>query len=61
MVVSGGTSLAGGFMEFFEKVFEKKRKRFPIEVSEIRHAKEPLNAVSYGMLVQAMQEHSDED
>jgi len=61
MVVSGGTSLAGGFMEFYEKVFEKKRKRFPIEVSEVRHAKEPLNAVSYGMLVQAMQEHSDED
>jgi hypothetical protein len=61
MVVSGGTSLAGGFMEFFTDVFERKRKKFPIEVSEIRHAKEPLNAVAYGLLVQAMQEHADED
>ena len=60
IVVSGGTSLAGGFMEFFNKVFDKKRKKFPIEVSEIRHASEPLNAVAYGMLVQAMQEYDDE-
>ena len=60
IVVSGGTSLAGGFMQFFEKVFEKKRRKFPIDVSEIRHASEPLNAVAYGMLVQAMQEYDDE-
>jgi hypothetical protein len=59
MIISGGTSLAGGFMEFFTKVFEKKKKRFPIEVSEIRHAGDPLNAVAHGMLVQAMQEYED--
>lgn len=60
LVVSGGTSKAGGFMEFFSKVFEQRRKKFPIEVSEIRQAKEPLNAVAYGLLVQAMQEHEEE-
>jgi len=59
MIISGGTSLAGGFMEFFVKVFEKKKKRFPIEVSEIRHASDPLNAVAHGMLVQAMQEYEE--
>jgi hypothetical protein len=59
MIVSGGTSLAGGFMECFNKVFEKKRKRFPIEISEIRHAGDPLNAVAHGMLVQAMQEYDE--
>ena len=59
MVVSGGTSLAGGFLDFFTEVFEAKRKRFPIEVSEIRTAKEPLNAVAYGMLIQALQEYDD--
>jgi hypothetical protein len=59
IVVSGGTSLAGGFMELFDKVFKKKRRRFPIEISEIRHAKEPLNAVAYGMLVQALQEYDE--
>lgn len=60
LVISGGTSLAGGFKEFFTEVFEKKRRRFPIEVSEVRQAKEPLNAVAHGLLLQAMQEYSDE-
>ncbi len=60
MVVSGGTSLAGGFLELFLQVFERKRKRFPIEISEVRQAKDPLNSVAYGMLVQAMQEYNDE-
>ena len=59
LIVSGGTSLAGGFMELFEKVFKKKKRKFPIEVSEIRCASDQLNAVSYGMLIQAMQEYED--
>ena len=57
MVVSGGTSLAGGFMEFFTGVFEARRKKFPIPVSVIRQATDPLNAVAHGLLIQAMQEH----
>ena len=57
IVVAGGTSLAGGFMEFFTKVFESKKKRFPIEISEIRQAKDPLNAIALGLLVQAGQEY----
>ena len=60
IVVSGGTSLAGNFLEFFTEVFESKRRKFPIEISEIRHASDPLNAVARGLLIQAMQEH-DED
>ena len=60
IVVSGGTSLAGNFLPFFEEVFEKKRKKFPVEVSEIRQASDPMNAVARGLLIQAMQEH-DED
>jgi hypothetical protein len=61
IVVSGGTSKAGGFLEFFKKVFEEKRKKFPIEVSEVRAAKEPLEAVARGLLVQAMQEYLEDD
>ena len=60
IVVSGGTSLATNFVPFFEATFEKKRKKFPFEISEIRHASDPLNAVARGLLIQAMQEH-DED
>lgn len=57
IVVSGGTSKAEGFLELFQKVWRKKKRKFPIEISEVRQAKDPLNAVAYGMLVQAMQEY----
>ena len=60
IIVSGGTSKAGQFLEFFKEVFEAKKKRFPIEISEIRAAKEPLDAVARGLLVQALQEYEDE-
>jgi len=56
IIVSGGTSLAGNFVEFFAEVFDKKADKFPFEVSEIRHADDPLNAVAIGLLIQAMQE-----
>lgn len=58
IIVSGGTSLAGGFMKLFNEVFEEKRKHFPIEISKIRKANEPLNSVACGMLIQAMQEYN---
>ena len=57
IIVSGGTSMAGGFMKLFNEVFEGKRKRFPIEISEVRKASDPMNAVANGLLVQAMQEY----
>ena len=56
IIVSGGTSKAGSFLDFFKKVFDKKKKKFPIQVSEIRHASDPLNAVAKGLLVQAIQD-----
>ena len=59
IVVSGGTSLAGNFLPFFQATFERKRKRFPIEVSEIRQASDPLNAVARGLLIQAIQEYEE--
>lgn len=61
MVIGGGTSLATGVMEFFKDVFEQGRSRFPFEISDIRQAKEPLNVVAHGLLVQAMQEYEEED
>lgn len=57
MVVSGGTSKAGNFLEFFQKVWSKKQRRFPVQISEVRQAKDPLNAVALGLLVQALQEY----
>jgi hypothetical protein len=59
IIVSGGTSQAGGFLDFFNKVWAKKKRKFPIEISEVRAAKDPLNAVAFGMLVQALQEYEE--
>ncbi len=53
IVVSGGTSLAGGFIELFKDRFEARRSEFPIKVSEVRHARDPMTAVSTGLLVVA--------
>lgn len=59
-VVSGGTSMAEGFMTVFNEEFEQIKKRgFPITISEIRKAKNPMTAVAEGLLVLAMQEHED--
>lgn len=53
-VVSGGTSRAVGFMQVFQEEFEAVQKRgFPIQISEIRLAKDPMTAVAEGLLVLA--------
>lgn len=56
IVVSGGTSLAGGFLELFRKRFDEHRSKFPVEVSEIRQAADPMTAVATGLLMVAQME-----
>jgi len=51
--VSGGTSLAGGFLERFKECFAAKKGKFPIQISEIRAAKDPMTAVANGLLLLA--------
>jgi actin-like ATPase involved in cell morphogenesis len=59
-IVSGGTTKAGGFMDIFTDELEKVRKKgFPIEISEVRHATDPLTAVAEGLLVLAMEEYEE--
>ena len=53
IIVSGGTSKPAGFIDVFKDVF-KTIKDFPYEISEIRQAKDPLNAVAEGSLIYAM-------
>jgi actin-like ATPase involved in cell morphogenesis len=58
-VISGGTSRAKGFLEVFTEEFATIKKRgFPIQISEIRPATDPMNAVAEGLLVLAMEEHA---
>lgn len=62
IVLSGGTTLAKGFLELFQEEFEsvKVKKGFPIQVSEIRLAKDPLRAVADGLLVLARNEYESD-
>ena len=54
IILSGGTALAGNFLEFFKSAFETIKDKFPIPVSGIRLAGDPLNAVAQGLLVAAL-------
>ncbi len=53
IIVSGGTSLAKGFMGKFNERFEIHKDKFPIKISEIRQAADPMTAVAQGLLVSA--------
>lgn len=52
-IIGGGTSKAINFLEFFKQEFAKV-KDFPINISEIRMVEDPLNDVSKGLLIAAM-------
>lgn len=52
LVLSGGTTLPRGFRERFEKIL--KDSQFPIELSEVRVAEDPLSTTAKGALVAAL-------
>jgi len=54
IIISGGTSKAKNFKEFFESAFNTVKDKFPIPISEVRMATDPLNAVAQGLLVAAI-------
>ena len=55
-IIGGGTAKAKNFLEFFKQEFEKERATFPIGISEIRMAADPLSDVAKGLLIAAMNE-----
>ena len=57
IVIAGGTSLIGDFVDVFKEKFSEI-KDFPIAISEIRHAKDPLNAISLGCLIYSQWTHN---
>jgi hypothetical protein len=52
MVLSGGTALPNGFRDRFEKLLWEQD--FPLQVSEIRMAQDPLHATAKGALTFAL-------
>ena len=57
IVIAGGTSMIGGFVDRFK---EKIGDDFPIPVGEVKLAKEPLYAVSNGLYNASLVASSDE-
>jgi len=51
-VVAGGTSMPKGFIELVKQAVNQE-KGFPFAVSDVIHAKDPLNSISRGLLVMA--------
>lgn len=52
IIVSGGTSLPPGFLNVFKETLNKFE--LPFDVSEIRHAENPLTCVSEGLMKKTM-------
>ena len=52
IVISGGTSMANGFVQAMEEILSEYE--YPFDISEIRHAKDPMYAVAKGCLIEAL-------
>jgi hypothetical protein len=52
IVLAGGTAAPNGFLEKFQKAVEQDK--FPVPISEIRVAKDPLTATARGCLIAAL-------
>jgi len=52
VIVSGGLSLAGGFVKKFENELEERK--FPFEIREVRRADDPMTCVAHGALMAAI-------
>lgn len=51
IVIAGGTSLAKGYVDTFQKKLVENN--FPLPIASVRHAADPLHAVSKGCLIAA--------
>lgn len=51
VVVAGGTSLADGYIDAFHN--KLKENGFPLPIHQVKHASDPLHAVSKGCLIAA--------
>jgi len=57
IVLAGGTSKIGGFLDVFKEIFEPYKVKMKVEISEVRMAVNVLTSVSEGLLLQALQEY----
>ena len=54
IIVSGGTSMAKGFLPLFNEVLNEFKSEWPINIKEVRQAEDPLTAVAEGLLIRSL-------
>jgi hypothetical protein len=57
IIVSGGTSMATGFLPLFQEILTEYEDDFGFDVKGVRQADDPLTAVAEGLLVKAISEY----
>jgi len=57
IVVSGGTSMAPGFLTLFKQVLDEYKDSFPIQIKEVKAADDPMTAVAEGLLIKALSKY----
>ncbi|HEX8424646.1 MAG TPA: hypothetical protein VF634_14660, partial [Pyrinomonadaceae bacterium] len=55
IVLAGGTAKPAGFLQKFESML-RAEGNFPIEISDVRMAKDPLTATAHGCYIAALSE-----
>jgi hypothetical protein len=57
VVVSGGTSMATGFLTLFNQVLEEYKGTFPVQIKDVKQAEDPMTAVAEGLLIKALSKY----
>ncbi|MBF0401685.1 MAG: hypothetical protein HQL90_13080 [Magnetococcales bacterium] len=52
MIISGGTSLAGGFLDLVRE--QVQQEEWPLALSTVRYASDPLSCVAQGCLIKSL-------
>ena len=52
LIISGGTSLAGGFLDLVRQHVQEEE--WPLALSEVRYASDPLSCVAQGCLIKSL-------
>lgn len=60
IVISGGTSMATGFLPLFNQVLSEYKDNFPIKIKDVRLAEDPMTAVAEGLLIKALSKFKKE-
>ena len=54
LIISGGTSLAGGFLDLVRK--QVQEEEWPLDLSSVRYASDPLSCVAQGCLIKSLKQ-----